>query len=376
MAVNIDADIRNADWTKRANDLPPMPRRADLDALIRDVPHWLRDLPSANPEAVHSVWHLLTEHERMVYNERAHSENRLGMPILRDNGSVVVSLRSGAVAEPIVAAVIAAFEAAAARFSDSGTAAIERALVGLGDGLLESLTETYVPAAIDLVLVAESEAASALQSARRVHGRFSPEIEFRAARPRTPASVAAARRYALNRALLLVDDLSSTARKAARDILSRDDLKEATRVRRLKAVLGLNERQHDTYMRNLADISSASDKTIDLDSFGSVEVPAGGLSQSSFHALADRYAAHLLHQRATLVSKTEGTTIREESRRALWEREGGDGVAFVWVARGANCAQCTGLDGVEVGPGEEYAPGVHTPPAHPNCDCTQGVRVH
>lgn len=375
MAVNIDADIRNADWIKhRTNDLPPMLRRADLDATIRDVPHWLGTLPSANPQAVNSVWHLLTEDERSIYNARRHRESMAATPVLRDNGSVVLSLRAGAESpKPITDAIVDAFEAAASRFTSDDTAAIERALVGLSDDLLESLRDSYIPAVIDLVHIAEDDAARALTVARH-RNRSATDLRS-AARPRTPASVAAARRYALNRALLLVDDLSATARKAARDILSRDDLREATRVRRLKAVLGLNERQHDAYMRNLTDIGNARNRTIDLGTFGVVDVPASGLTSVQFAALADRYASHLLHQRASLISKTEATTIREETRRALWEREAGDDVSFVWVANDANCDQCEELDGTTVRAGEEFAPGIHTPPAHPGCDCTTGVRI-
>lgn len=378
MPVNLDADIRNADWTKTTNDLPAFHRREELAAVVRDISHWLRDLPSANAEAVSSVWQFLTEDERAIYNARRHNESRRGDPILRDGGLVVLSLRAGGTSDnqstPIAQALVSAFDHAASRFADDAdTDAIERSLVGLSDHLLESLTDSYIPAVVDLVLEAEDSAAAALVAARR---RSLAAFRSAARRPRTSASVAAARRYALNRALLLVDDLSATARTAARDILSRDDLRESTRVRRLKAVLGLNERQHDTYMRNLADISSARGTTIDLGTFGVVDVPVGGLDGPRFQALADRYASHLLHQRATLVSKTEGTTIREEARRALWEREAGDDVEFVWVANDENCAQCQALDGTAVRAGEEYAPDVLTPPAHPGCDCTQGVRIH
>lgn len=372
MPVNLDADIRNADWTKaRTNDLPPMKRREELVAVVRDISHWLRDLPSANPSAVHSVWHLLTGEEQRIYSERRHREGVTGLPTLRRDGSVVLSLREAVTQSPLAAAVISAFESASARFNDDAdTDALERSLAGLGDDLLESLRESYIPAVIELVHRAEDDAAHALTVARSRNAQ-----EFRsAARRRTPASVASARRYALSRALRLVDDLSSTARSAARDILSRSDLQQSTRIRRLRAVIGLNERQHESFMRSMSELPDAKSRTYDLGNFGRVDVPADGLTTVQLHSLADRYAAYLLNQRATLIARTEDVAIREETRRALWEREE-PAAHFSWVTNEPACEQCQELDGTTVRAGEEYAPGIHVPPAHPGCDCTQAVRI-
>ena len=379
MPVNLDADIRNADWTKRSNDLPPIKSRAQLEALIRDIPHWLRDLPSANPEAVHSVWHLLTPQERLAYEDR---ELDMGMRLfsdpqsLVDNGSAVLSSLSNretsAQVRSIRIAVERAFSSVGRRFGDDlDLDQIQERVTGLADYFLDELQDSYLPAVEDLVSRSERSALAELATARRTSTRS-------AARP-SPVAISA-RRYALNRALRLVEDLSTTARTAARAILSRDDLQHATRVRRLRNVVGMNDRQHDSFLRSMSELESARGTTVVLGSFAKVEVPDEGLTDAEIHAAADRYAAHLIHQRSNLIALTEGVAIREEVRRTTWEREE-PGARFKWVTRGATCAYCESLSGHVVEAMEPYVPladggphgEIHTPPAHPGCDCTQAV---
>ena len=381
--VNLDADIRNADWTKTSDDLPEFKRREDLDAVIGNVSHWLRDLPSANPQAVGRVWHLLTSEERVAYEQRTIDDKRR-IPGQRHNASTGLLVATGSAvlsslanrgdnqdSAAIAQSVQQAFADARSRFAvDASLDAIEHAVTGLADVFLESLKDEYLPAAVALVQKSEEAALADLELAR---GR-ALSSDRSLARRRTPESAVSARRYALGRALRLVEDLSTTARTAARAILERDGLTHATKVRRLKNVIGLSDRQSDSFLRSMADLESARGRTITLGSFATVQVPSEGLTSEELAVAGDRYASYLTSQRADLIARTEGVTIREETRRGTWEREEPD-AEFSWVTRGASCVTCEALSGKKVGPGQEYAPGVYVPPAHPGCDCTQAVHV-
>lgn len=90
-----------------------------------------------------------------------------------------------------------------------------------------------------------------------------------------------------------------------------------------------------------------------------------GLSPSMLaNELRDSWA--FSETRANLIARTELAFAQSAGQIAAWEKSGVV-VAARWLVGDEPCVLCEGLDGTEAKLGEDFAPGIPYPPAHPNC---------
>lgn len=73
--------------------------------------------------------------------------------------------------------------------------------------------------------------------------------------------------------------------------------------------------------------------------------------------------------RAILVARTETAAAYSQGSIAAY-RASGVVKQTLWMLGPDPCPECSALDGARADLGEEFAPGVTGPPAHPNCTCS------
>ena len=85
-------------------------------------------------------------------------------------------------------------------------------------------------------------------------------------------------------------------------------------------------------------------------------------------------------QRVQLIARTEAMIAAHQGQRLVWAQAVEDGLLdadfkrrWIFTDDEVGCPQCEALDGQLAEAEGEYEPGVASPPAHPNCRCTEGL---
>lgn len=85
-------------------------------------------------------------------------------------------------------------------------------------------------------------------------------------------------------------------------------------------------------------------------------------------------------KRAQLIARTEAMIAAHEGQRILWRRAVEDGLLdadfkrrWIFTDDEVGCPQCEALDGQLAEAEGEYEGGISSPPAHPQCRCTEGL---
>ena len=188
------------------------------------------------------------------------------------------------------------------------------------------------------------------------------------------------------KALFLVNDLSAQSRLGVRETLSRaiasgTNPNVAARQIARSGVLGLNRRQ-----------------AIAVDNFRNALIRAG-VRPGIIDDRVTAYATRTLRHRATVIARTEMLSAANQSLRQSWRQMADVGLLdpvtteLVWITATDDrvCEQCWPMEGVVVGfeqvftsntlglPGDIPRPRreavvTDTPPLHPQCRCTIGIR--
>lgn len=220
-----------------------------------------------------------------------------------------------------------------------------------------------------------------IAAGRAADRTFKPKRKARSLRTarfndRSPYVRAWARRHSVK----MVTDITRDTRIALRDIVSRaiaNNTPPAQTARLIKSTIGLDSRR--------ADAVDALRQRI-IDNPGGkvwagnrpIRVPEK-VTTAYVRAQADKYAAHLLNDRAISIARTETIQAANEGQLQQWDQAVQDGLldpnrdGKQWLPSPDACEECLALEGEVVALGESFEGGIASPPLHPNCRCSLGI---
>jgi hypothetical protein len=119
-----------------------------------------------------------------------------------------------------------------------------------------------------------------------------------------------------------------------------------------------------------------------------IAIPEAGLSTEILQRRVDQYSERLENYRAGMIARTETLTASNEGQRQLWVQAEKEGLLteqeqreWIWHGmpdkNGKLCEICAAMQGQLRGIKEPFTlpdgTQVMNPPAHPQCECTQGI---
>jgi SPP1 gp7 family putative phage head morphogenesis protein len=173
----------------------------------------------------------------------------------------------------------------------------------------------------------------------------------------------------------LVTGISEETRRALRKVIVSAFEKGSP----IEALIGLDERRSQAALNLYERILENPGKTITAGS-KTIRVPED-VTEEFATRKTEQYADRLISDRADMIARTETSMIANEGQRQAWEQATELGLLDatdqrVWLATddGRLCPVCEDLDG-ETAPidGEFGDSGIESPPAHPDCRCSQAI---
>lgn len=250
---------------------------------------------------------------------------------------------------------------------------IGRTMATLGASLTLELDQ-LVPA---LFVASAKEEAHRLPSRPLRAAKVTTGFGFKADKPGATA-------WARQHSASMVQDITDQTRQGLRDVMARafeEHIPPRTAARMIKPLIGLDSSRMQAVM-NLRDalIDGAGDLVYAGDR--PIRVPED-VTDSFIDQQMERYADHLLNDRALSIARTESIAISAAGSRELWYQAVDEGYLDAnaereWVAADdeKTCPECGGLDGKRAALQEDAAyegSDVTTPPAHPNCRCSEAI---
>jgi hypothetical protein len=109
-----------------------------------------------------------------------------------------------------------------------------------------------------------------------------------------------------------------------------------------------------------------------------IKIPEGGLNVKQIESELKRYAERLTKQRALDIARTETMRVANEGQRQTWIQAIAKGELSgrekrVWITADP-CPICIPLEGATADIFGAFPGGLEGPPAHTNCECTQGLQ--
>jgi len=191
-----------------------------------------------------------------------------------------------------------------------------------------------------------------------------------------PDAITWAERYAAQ----TIKDVTEESRTAINHVIAQRLSVGASTADTAKVVqmaVGLTEPHAAAVMKLNARLLDSPGKSVKAGSLR-ISVPANGMSRSQLDAALTRYAERLTKVRAKAIARTATRTASNEGQRQMWRQARGKGLLSgaekrVWIASPNACPICQKLDGERATLEGTFPGGYHNPPAHGNCECTQGL---
>jgi hypothetical protein len=191
-----------------------------------------------------------------------------------------------------------------------------------------------------------------------------------------PQAIAWSRQYAAE----LVADISNTTRIAVRRAVTAGFTKGKTVRQTAKIIqqsVGLHERQVDAVIKLRDKLIESTGgrikagKTI-------IRIPEGGLNAQQIDKRVQQYADRLLKQRTLDIARTETMKVANEGQRQSWMQAIRKGELTgkekrIWLVADP-CPICAALADTLADMFGPFPGGLMGPPAHPKCECTQGLQ--